>query len=287
MVYIVVIIGIALTIFSNITALPAYKLFFKRSFYEDDMAQYTLELLKNNTLLHMKGSMGYGLSKDVKKLISENPGIKGIVLDTTGGRAYEGRQLAKLISHYDLDTYSLACCASAGTMPFLAGKKRYLTNECILVFHRAKMEVEYLDRKFDAGHIQRKDYELYPSQEIDRVFFEKVISELVNNEYWIPTMQELLDAHVIDGIVEVRDIIFDFSKLDKDLYKLLSDVAKLEANYGIDDGAIDLKFTENKISKGLTLDERDKIYEQLKVRIERLNAVKHKNSTELQKESAE
>ncbi len=263
----IIIVGVLLTACIHITYWPLYKQRFVHSFFKDYMAQYTLTLQEDNTLLHLEGSMGFGLSRDVKKILAENPKIEGIILDTPGGRAYEGRQLAKLVQQHGLDTYSKVGCCSAGTIPFLAGNKRYLASGCPLVFHRGK-KFEYVDKRFDAEKIQRKDFQIYPSKEIERAFFDKAISELKANEYWIPTTQELLDARV------VHEIILDDQDIaaSKRLYRLLERLTKLEIERGMEEVTFDLESLEDKFRKGLTYDERDKIHDQLDISIEKLEA---------------
>lgn len=197
----IVIVGVLLTIPIQIVAIPAYKFAFKRSFFKDPHAQYTLTLKQDDTLIHFEGSMGYGLSQDVSRIITSNPGIKGIILDTTGGRSYEGRQLAKLIGKYDLDTYSLKHCVSAGTIAFLAGNKRYLADESYLLFHLPVLEDHYLGWDFNVEEIMENDFTKFADNGIQQSFIDKLLAETKINDYWIPTKQELLDAGVIHKVL--------------------------------------------------------------------------------------
>ena len=81
------------------------------AFIKDNNYRLTLE--RNDTLIHLQGELNWGVSKEVSKILKYNLGIEGIILDSTGGRIYEGRELAKLISATE-PTYQLKC----SSLPF-------------------------------------------------------------------------------------------------------------------------------------------------------------------------
>lgn len=136
---VLVVLGFICTLSNLNLSWPIYKDFFRIGFQKDEYGNYTLKLEKNNTLIHLQGGLCFGVSKDVTKLLKKYPEVEGIILDSYGGRIYEGRELAKIISTYGLDTYSLKGCYSAATTAFIAGKNRFLGIGANLAFHQYKM----------------------------------------------------------------------------------------------------------------------------------------------------
>ena len=137
---VLVVLGIIGTLLNLNSYWPTYKSLFSLAFLKGEFESYTIKLEKNDTLVHLQGGLGFGVSKEVSKILKKNPKIEGIILDSIGGRIYEGRELAKLISSYGLDTYSLKGCYSAATIAFIAGEKRFLGIEANLAYHQYQMD---------------------------------------------------------------------------------------------------------------------------------------------------
>ena len=70
---------------------PVYKDFYKIGFGKDEYGSYQVELIDEKSLIHLQGGLGFGISKEVGRLVDKNPNVKGIILDSHGGRVYEGR----------------------------------------------------------------------------------------------------------------------------------------------------------------------------------------------------
>ena len=68
------------------------------------LSEYTLDLKKNNTLVHLQGGLGLGISDEVTELLATHLDVEGIILDSQGGWINEGQRLADLISSYGLDS---------------------------------------------------------------------------------------------------------------------------------------------------------------------------------------
>jgi len=71
---------------------------------------YSLDLIKQETLIHLRGPLQIGITSQVEEMIKRYPEIGGIILDSEGGQIYEGRGLARLIMENKLETYSLDKC---------------------------------------------------------------------------------------------------------------------------------------------------------------------------------
>lgn len=205
-VQVLIVLGLILSLGKLETSWPVYKDLFHIGFQKDEYGDYTLKLEKNNSLIHLQGGLSFGVSKDVAKLLKKYPEVKSIILDSYGGRIYEGRELAKIISTYGLDTYSLKGCYSAATTAFIAGKNRFLRIGANLAFHHYKMGYKNLDAYVDMESEQAKDLLIFQQQGINKEFLDKLFNTS-HDDLWYPTVDEMLDAGVIHGIVNQSDLL--------------------------------------------------------------------------------
>jgi hypothetical protein len=205
-VQVLVVLGLILSLGKLETSWPIYKDLFRMGFQKDEYGNYTLKLAKNNTLIHLQGALSFGVSKEVAKLLKKYPEVEGIILDSQGGRIYEGRTLAKLISTYGLDTYSLKGCYSAATIAFIAGKNRFLGIGANIALHRYRMDYKNLEPFMDAKEEQAKDLLIFQQQGVKSEFLDKLFGAS-SDDLWYPTVDEMLDAGVIHGIVNPSDLL--------------------------------------------------------------------------------
>ena len=200
-----VIVGFILTIAILGKSWPIYKDFFRIGFQKDEWGNYTLKLEKDNAFIHLQGGLGFGVSEEVGQLLKKYPEVKGIILDSIGGRIYEGRELADLISTYGLDTYSLKGCYSAATIAFIAGKNRFLGIGANLAFHQYQVGYKSMDGFVDMKDEQAKDLLIFQHQGIKSEFLSKLF-DTHHDDLWYPTIDEMLEASVIHGIVNPSDL---------------------------------------------------------------------------------
>ncbi|WP_409523689.1 hypothetical protein [Nitrincola sp. MINF-07-Sa-05] len=185
---------------------PVYKDLYQVGFEKDVYDDYTLELKNDNSVIHLQGTLGFGISREVSKLLDKHPSVTRIVLDSRGGRIYEGRELSKLILAHGLDTYSLTGCYSACTTAFISGNSRYLTPEANLAFHQYHVDYEHLAEHADVAAEEEKDLLIFERQGVAPEFLERLFSAR-HDDLWYPTKQEMLDAHVINDIVNSSDVM--------------------------------------------------------------------------------
>ena len=171
---------------------------------------YSLDLIRDNTLIHLRGPFQVGITQRVSQLLADHPEVTGIILDSGGGQIYEGRGLARLIRENALATYSLEQCVSSCTTAFIAGTKRALGDHAKLGFHQYKnyaaMPVVDVDQE------QAKDIALFAAQGIAPDFLRKVFAQPPEKMWW-PEAEELLEAGVIhQRDLHQRDLSFDDAK---------------------------------------------------------------------------
>jgi len=163
-------------------------------------ANYALSLIENGQFIHLEGSLDFGVTNDVAKILSNQSDVKGIILDSSGGIVYEGRGLFMLIKKHELDTYSFKNCSSACTIAFIGGSRRFLGENAKLGFHQYKLDSDKIQPFLDIESEQGKDLFLYESQMIKGEFLNKIFKK-PQHEIWFPTQSDLLAAGVVDRIV--------------------------------------------------------------------------------------
>ena len=164
--------------------------------------QYSLDLIRQNTLIHLQGGFQIGITQKVADLLGEYPQITGIILDSDGGQIYEGRGLARLILEYKLQTFTLDKCLSACTTAFVSGSKRTLGKDAKLGFHQYKSYSSYPPVNIEKE--QAKDLAIFIRQGVTAGFLEKIFSYPPESMWW-PDTSELISA----GVVHQVEFSFD------------------------------------------------------------------------------
>lgn len=201
---------------------PFFKNLYQIGFGKDEYGNYQVELINEKSLIHLQGSLGFGISKEVGRLIEKNPNIKGIILDSNGGRIYEGRELSKIIVKNDLDTYTLRGCYSACGIAFISGNKRYLAQGANLAFHQYSSGTKNLDPYVDILSEQKKDLLIYKRSGISQNFIDRVFTAK-QDDLWYPTIDEMISAGVVNEVVDSSTFMpnqygsFDVGKLEESL----------------------------------------------------------------------
>ena len=155
---------------------------------------YSLDLIKQNTLIHLRGPFEIGITNRVAELIEQYPEVTGIILDSGGGQIYEGRGLARLVRENKLQTYSLDKCLSSCTTAFVAGTIRTLGTNARLGFHQYK--TYSLIPSINVRSEQAKDMAIFVKQGVSPEFLEKVFTH-PPEKIWLPDIDELINAGVV------------------------------------------------------------------------------------------
>ena len=156
--------------------------------------EYSLDLVKQNTIIHLRGPFEIGITNKVSELIDRYPQIMGIILDSVGGQIYEGGGLARLIRENKLQTFSLDGCLSSCTTAFVAGVTRSLGTNARLGFHQYK--TYSLIPSINVGNEQAKDRAIFVTQGVASEFIDKIFMHPPESMWW-PEIDELLAAGVV------------------------------------------------------------------------------------------
>ena len=203
---VIIVLGLLGTVGTLNRVIPICKHMYKVGFENDKIYNYNLSLDKKGTLIHLQGGLGCGISQDVAKILKNNPSVRGIILDSQGGIAFEGRELSKLIIAYKLDTYTLSGCFSAATTAFVSGRRRYLATGANLGFHQAKPISKDLAEVLDIKNENSEDLKIFNQQGIKKEFTKRLFLTSPKDA-WYPTIDELLDAGVVHELVNPSDLL--------------------------------------------------------------------------------
>jgi hypothetical protein len=98
---------------------------------------YELRVLGDGATLELSGSFSWAVPQNLQAMLAAAPGVRVIRLESPGGHLQPALQVAAIIRERGLDTYVGRFCASACTLPFLAGRQRWLAPNARLGFHQA------------------------------------------------------------------------------------------------------------------------------------------------------
>lgn len=160
---------------------------------------FYVHLLPGGTEMELAGGMPYGTTDAVRQILDTTPRIQVIHLNSSGGEAHEGYELALLIKERHLVTYTSTTCASACTLAFIAGKQRYLGQNAWLGFHSASRTMGG-DSWALANEGMRN---IYREDGLPENFIDKALGT-APSEIWYPSHDELTAAHVVDQFVDEK-----------------------------------------------------------------------------------
>ena len=150
------------------------------------------------------------------QLLSENPQITTVQLNSAGGLQADAYEISDLIIDFDLDTHVNGICHSSCTILFLAGNKRTVERGSTLGFHQLHWaaesqrvyyeyylgtdwndEFEYAEWLYnDAQATILLDMEYLLERGVEPSFAIKTL-QADSYDMWIPRRKELLNAGVI------------------------------------------------------------------------------------------
>lgn len=166
----------------------------------DNTPPHQIRLLRDGTELELAGGMPFGTTDAVKKVLDAAPAVQIIHLNSQGGRMNEAYQLYKTIKERNLSTYTSADCVSACSLAFLAGRERYLGERGRLGFHSTS--IGGLSGEV-AKEINDEVRQTLQTHGVPNSFIDHALSTSPK-DMWYPSKDELLEAKVIDSVVDSR-----------------------------------------------------------------------------------
>lgn len=183
----------AVAVFAKIGTLGSYyNDVFWNAIGKDTLGNYTTSMSEDKTTLTVNGIMAFGLASDVDKILANNSGIKKVILNSDGGRIWEGENLYDVLKNRNIsETSTETGCASACTIPFLAADIRTVKDDKALLGFHSSSSPYYVKTASEAENRRWQTFML--SHGIEGDFARKAIS-IPPNEMWNPKYSELREA---------------------------------------------------------------------------------------------
>jgi hypothetical protein len=163
----------------------------------DDTPPHQLRLVRNGQGLEIAGGIDFGTAHDVQVLLSAAPGVTTVDLNSIGGWTVEAAKLRDIVRQRHLSTYTSDACASACTMIYMAGQRRYLGPHGRLGFHRSSFPGWTPEQERDDAREQEREM---VAAGIAPEFAAKAWATPAN-DLWVPDRVTLVNAHVVTDLL--------------------------------------------------------------------------------------
>jgi len=202
-VQVLLVLGVMQAIVQWTVAAPAIVEYVKIASRTEDFTEYTITLLGDGDEVKISGHLAFGIDREFKSVLQDNPDIWIIHLDSTGGRLDPARKTRDIIEQYGLATYVPNQCHSACLLLFMAGSTRILNMDGKLGFHRYRFP-------------GAEDDEISQEISIDKAYFERrgLRNEFLerafqteSSQFWFPTIDELIANGVITHTFDGQDFV--------------------------------------------------------------------------------
>lgn len=159
------------------------------------MGKRGIRVLADGTEIEISGPMARGQVEAFSDALVDSPRAHLIHLDSLGGRISVAEDIADIISGLGLDTLVDNRCASACTIVFLAGHRRWIRPSAKMGFHSGSFAGK-------SGSLFNETFKLYyKSAGLPQTFIDRALGTPANS-IWVPTTEELLAAHVVTDIAD-------------------------------------------------------------------------------------
>ena len=163
--------------------------------------RYSIQVRDGGTGIEIQGDFELGLTRDLREALAANPGVREIVLDSSGGYVNQARAVANLIEERNLATRVDNVCESACVVAFMAGSTRRLAPLARLGFHQYRYAGRTAHPLIDIEEEMRRDRAYLVKQGADPAFAERAYTA-VNAAIWYPERDLLLSARVVNAITD-------------------------------------------------------------------------------------
>lgn len=162
----------------------------------DPLGSIRIAVSADNRSVIINGMLREGSAAEIKKVLDATPDTTSLMLNSSGGRVLEAKQLAQTVQIRKLDTYVEGQCASACTYVFLAGKDRAATPNAQIGFHQPSFPG--IDPSTQEA-ITQEMLAVYRTAGLPEKFIE-TIAHVPPGDMWFPTRDELIESHVITRV---------------------------------------------------------------------------------------
>jgi hypothetical protein len=184
------------------TILPAATEMVKIAAGDKEMASRQIRVLRNASEVEVSGTIGYGLTDELVKVLDAHPTVTTLHLNSNGGRVLEAQKLRDVIAERNLRTYTSTECASACVLAFMAGSERLLGPKGKIGLHSFSVGSNSVSTADYSA-----EYAFARTRHIDTSLLEKGFATSPAS-MWYPTAQELLNANLVTRLAGETELAF-------------------------------------------------------------------------------
>ncbi len=155
--------------------------------------QFELRINDAGDAFEFSGLVDFGLTEALRKLVTEHPNVKRVILDSRGGYIAEARGAVTVLRAEEIATHVSGQCESACALIFVGGNERTLGPEGRLGLHGYALQRERQFGMIDPVAEMQRDLVIYRASGLDEAFVAK-LADLPQNPMWYPTRAELRTA---------------------------------------------------------------------------------------------
>ena len=153
---------------------------------------FQIRVLSDGAVIEVSGSFSWALPQNLEAVLSSAPNARVVRLESPGGHLLPAMQIATIIQQRGLDTYVGRLCASACTIAFLGGRRRWLAPDARLGFHDA------IAPGFPADQATALLRSIYEKFAVPAPFIARVI-RTPHTTVWYPDQDQLRAVHFTTG----------------------------------------------------------------------------------------
>jgi hypothetical protein len=158
-----------------------------------------VSLLPDGRTVIFRGYVTYGTTKELLRLVKENPQVMEVHLTSDGGYVQPALIVANALQLRGVTTFVPKECASACTLLFLGGAARYVAPGAKLGFHRAWRDRDKPDDPATNPTNEQIRQRLL-ERGVSAAFAGRVVTTPADR-LWYPSPEEMLAAGVITSVL--------------------------------------------------------------------------------------
>jgi hypothetical protein len=156
-------------------------------------SDYTVSVTPAGRLLEISGSFGYGLAREVRRVLAANPRVRRVRLESGGGALSEAQRVRDLIVARGLDTDSRTRCASACVSAYIGGHHRLLARAARIGLHLPRNPG--FGRRGPLGDAYTGEIGYFAQHGVPLWFRQRWV--LTGREFWYPPPAQLRQAGIV------------------------------------------------------------------------------------------
>ncbi len=157
---------------------------------------FELRLSADGASFEFSGTVDFGLTDALRRMVATHPEVRRIVLHSQGGYIAEARGVVTVLRAQSIATHVTGDCASACALIFAGGAARSLGPEGRLGLHGYAIAREGHFGMIDPRVEMERDLAIYRAQGLEESFIAQ-LATLPLAPMWYPERAELLAARMV------------------------------------------------------------------------------------------